>query len=511
MGKLRKLLICQIILFLLFIISLLGIVVIFLEREAIINEVKGFIMGEETLTADSMVYKAWSRSSNATYLEYYLFTIKNPDEFTSGGELEVEEIGPFVYREVDMKLNLSWNENQTLMTYYDNTTYVLELGMSYGDDVATNVTTVNLVMIGMEIMLNRLKSKFAESVITYLLNLYGKEKFLITKSVRDVLWGYHDPLLSKLKSSSIISKFINIPSDLVQLQSNGSNELLPTIIATGVGDLKSLNQYIMWKNHTSMDRWGSETARRLYGTDGHLFHPNISRTENITAFIDQIYRSGYFSYQKDIDVFGLNCYQYGIPYEEMANSTINPLNEGFYSYGPSGLFNFSVYAPFNLPIFISKPHFLDADPVVFHNIVGLVPNRSKHDSYVNVEPLTGFVLGAAKQLQFNIQLNCSDTQKEMKYLREVLFPIFWASETGDASQTDVAELKNTAFFALKVTRIATYSLMGLCGLFAILTLLCMLPLLYFIVRYYRDPNYIPRRSDFKEDWIYPPLLNSYRT
>ena len=498
------------VLFVLLILSLVGIVVVYLEREAIIDKVKGFIMGEETLTADSTVYKAWARSSNATFLEFYLFTVKNPDEFVAGGELEIEEIGPFVYREIDMKLNVSWNKDETLMTYYDNTTYVLELGLSYGDDITTNVTTVNLVMIGMEIMVNRVKSKFAESIITYFLNLYGKEKFLITRSVREILWGYHDPLLSKLKNS-ILNRFLNIPSDIVQLQANGSDELLPTIIATGVGNLTNLNQYKMWENQTSLDKWGSKAARRLYGTDGHLFHPNISRTENITAFIDQIYRSGYFSYQRDIDVFGLNCYQYGIPYEEMANSTVNPLNEGFYSFGPSGLFNFSVYAPFNLPIFISKPHFLDADPVVFRNIIGLVPNRSKHDSYVNVEPLTGFVLGAAKQLQFNIKLNRSETQKEMKYLREVLFPIFYASENGNASEADVAELKNTAFYALEVTKIVIYSLIGLFGLSAVLVLLCMLPLLFLLLNYYRNPNYIPGRSDFKEDWIYPPLLNSYKT
>ena len=510
MGKLRKLFICQIILFLLLVLSLVGVVAIYMQREAIVNKVKGFIIGDETLTADSMVYKAWSRSSNATFLEYYLFTVKNADEFANGGELEVEQIGPFVYREIDMKLNLSWNEDQTLMTYYDNTTYVLELGLSYGDDATTNVTTVNLVMIGVEMMIDRLNSKFAESVITYFLNMYEKEEFLITRSVKEVLWGYHDPLLVKLKNS-FFNKFLHISSDLVQLQANGSEELLPTVIATGVGNLTNLNQYKMWENQTSMDKWGSETARRLYGTDGHLFHPNISRSENITAFIDQIYRSGYFSYQKDVNVFGLNCYQYGIPYEEMANSTINPQNEGFYSYGPSGLFNFSVYAPFNLPIFVSKPHFLDADPVVSSNIIGLVPNRSKHDSYVNVEPLTGFVLGAAKKLQFNIQLNSSETQKEMKYLREVLFPIFWASETGIASETDVAELKNTAFYALKVTKIATFSLMGLFGLFAISTILCMLPLLIILVKHYRNPDYIPRRSDFKEDWTYPPLLNSYKT
>ena len=510
MGKVKGLFACQTLLIILLVLSLAGIIGMFVGRDAIRNKVKELIMQEETLTNGSMVYEAWSRSSNATSLEFYLFTIKNPDDFVNGGELEIEEIGPFVYREIDLKINVSWNEDQTLMTYYDNTTYILQLDKSYGNDVTTNVTTVNLVMVGMEMMLDNVRSKLAETILNYLLNLIGKEKFIITKSVREILWGYQDPLLYKLRNS-FLKNFVSIPTDLIQLQSNGSDQLLPTVIKTGVGNLNNLNQYEMWENQTSLDRWGSDTARRLYGTDGHLFHPNISREENITAFIDQIYRSGYFSYQKDVDVYGLNCYQYGIPYEEMANSTINPLNKGYYSNGPSGLFNFSIYAPFNLPIFVSKPHFLDADPIVSRNIIGLKPNRSKHDSYVNVEPLTGFVLGAAKQLQFNIQLNSSGSQKEMKNLRTVLFPIFWASERGDASKTDVAELKNSAFYALHLTEIAIYSVMGLFGVIALITLLCTVPILFFLWKYYHNPNYIPLRNDFKEDWIYPPLLNSFKT
>ncbi|KAI6653529.1 Lysosome membrane protein 2-like [Oopsacas minuta] len=510
MGKLKCLFICQSVLILILIISLICMVGIFIERDIIKNKVKELIMQKETLTNGTMVYEAWSRSANATFLEFYLFTIQNREEFINGAELEIKEIGPFIYREVDLKLNVSWSKDLSMMTYYDNTTYIFEPDKSYGSDVTTNVTTVNLVMVGMEMMLNKLKSKLAESIITSLLNLIGKEEILITKSVREILWGYQDSLLNKLKNS-FISNFVNIPTDIVQLQSNGTDQLLPTIISTGVGNLNNLNQYIMWENQTSLDKWGSRKARLLYGTDGHLFHPNISREENITAFIDQIYRSGYFSYERDIDVHGLNCYQYGIPYEEMANSTINPQNKGFYSFGPSGLFNFTVYAPFNLPIFISKPHFLDADAIVFRNIIGLKPNRTKHDSYVNVEPLTGFVLGAAKQLQFNIQLNRSDTQKQMKNLREVLFPIFWASETGDASKTDVAELKNTAFYALHMTDIVIYCSMGLCGLIVLVIILCTLPMLYLQWKYYHNPNYVPLRNDFKEDWIYPPLLNSFRT
>ena len=40
-------------------------------------------------------------------------------------------------------------------------------------------------------------------------------------------------------------------------------------------------------------------------------------------------------------------------------------------------------------MFASKPHFLDADPAFLSNVTGLSPDREKHDSYLDVEPVGG--------------------------------------------------------------------------------------------------------------------------
>ncbi len=62
---------------------------------------------------------------------------------------------------------------------------------------------------------------------------------------------------------------------------------------------------------------------------------------------------------------------------------------GFYPNGPSGVLNISCVVQANVPLFVSKPHFLDADPDYLKNISGLHPDRAEHDSYVGVEPITG--------------------------------------------------------------------------------------------------------------------------
>ena len=49
------------------------------------------------------------------------------------------------------------------------------------------------------------------------------------------------------------------------------------------------------------------------------------------------------------------------------------------------------------PVFASKPHFLDADPAFLHNVTGLSPDRAKHDSYLDVEPVGGGGAGLSRK------------------------------------------------------------------------------------------------------------------
>ena len=79
-------------------------------------------------------------------------------------------------------------------------------------------------------------------------------------------------------------------------------------------------------------------------------------------------------------------YNFCLPKEELLNTTADP---GFFANGPSGVLNITAVAPGHVPLFVSKPHFLDADPDYLANVSGLHPNRAEHDSYVGVEPITG--------------------------------------------------------------------------------------------------------------------------
>ena len=59
---------------------------------------------------------------------------------------------------------------------------------------------------------------------------------------------------------------------------------------TGVNDTRLVGQYVEWNNQTEIKGWGSWRARRISGTGGFLFHPGVTRHENLTVFVDELYR-----------------------------------------------------------------------------------------------------------------------------------------------------------------------------------------------------------------------------
>jgi hypothetical protein len=54
-----------------------------------------------------------------------------------------------------------------------------------------------------------------------------------------------------------------------------------------------VGQYLEWKNQTEIEGWGTPEARMINGTGGFLFHPGVTREENLTVFVDELYRFVY--------------------------------------------------------------------------------------------------------------------------------------------------------------------------------------------------------------------------
>lgn len=70
---------------------------------------------------------------------------------------------------------------------------------------------------------------------------------------------------------------------------------------------------------------------------------------------------------------------------------------------PSGVMNVSS-CWFDAPVFMSYPHFYNADPYYVDALVGMQPKQEDHELYVVLEPKTGLALEVAARFQVNLMV-----------------------------------------------------------------------------------------------------------
>ena len=230
-------------------------------------------------------------------------------------------------------------------------------------------------------------------------------------------------------------------------------------VFTGKGDPTLVARYTHWHEMMELPYWGSPAANAINGTEGYLFHPNVQKDEKLYAYIDNLFRSGYFTFNNTATVEDIDVLRFVIPGYELLNSTTNPNNVPFFMDGPGGMMNMSALNPLHPPIFMSKPHFLDAPQYIIDSVVGLQPVRTKHDSYLDLHALTGGVLRAHKRMQVNVLI---EPQKNLIYdtslLRETYFPVMFVDETATITPSLASEFRNRVMMPMNVATISILAL-----------------------------------------------------
>lgn len=151
--------------------------------------------------------------------------------------------------------------------------------------------------------------------------------------------------------------------------------------------------------HGYTQPFGSSYANRIKGSDANMIGRPVD-TDKVQVFISDIYRSAFLIYEGDVnDWYDVKLRRYGLQAKDLWNSTLNPENAEYYSFGPSGLENLT--KALNIPLFVSFPHFLEGDPALVSAVRGLKPNYDIHYSYLDIEPQSGLLARARKRLQLS--------------------------------------------------------------------------------------------------------------
>ena len=271
-----------------------------------------------------------------------------------------------------------------------------------------------------------------------------KVKIYVCHNATALAWGYTDTLIK------FLHKFHMYPLEHVSIQVNDSiYDQNISSINTGESNISMVGQYIQWNGLRKLTIWEKDTdANKIRGTEGFFFRPNLKEGDHLAAFVDDVMRSIDLVYEGRVEHLGLRAHRYGIDNSTFKSAFSEPRNAQFFNWCPDGMFYLGVTQVKETPVYGSKPHFLDGDPLLLESVKGLNPVREKHDTVIDVEPITGANVFFKRQLQINIQVNRStkhflanmhETQKIQGYNKSgVLYlPVLYINEVSEVLTLNV--------------------------------------------------------------------------
>eukprot|EP01116_Phalansterium_solitarium_P006833 TRINITY_DN19228_c0_g1_i1.p1 TRINITY_DN19228_c0_g1~~TRINITY_DN19228_c0_g1_i1.p1 ORF type:complete len:523 (+),score=192.33 TRINITY_DN19228_c0_g1_i1:150-1718(+) len=444
-------------------------------------------------STDSPGFAAFADNTQADsvpiWFSAYVWNLTNPREFELGLEKpKLNEVGPYVFRENVIKFNFSFPDNGNEMRYLTWKYFVYDPDQSIGDPYVDRVTTVNVPFQAVRAGLggDTWWGNLAFDVVASMTNA----TLLTEQTVRDLVFGYNDTLLefvSKLQPGTPIQAPLQV--NLTSKDNTAQTTKYDTFY-TGQSDLSQIMQYKEWQENTTLTVWGSDEANTVYGTDASQFAPGTSDADQLVAFVDTLFRKVDFTANYTIEVEGITLWRFGLLVADFANVTYIPSNAAYYAFGPIGVLNLTS-AQSGAPVFLSKPHFLDADQLYRDAVIGMEPSYDLHNTYIDVEPTIGTTMQATKRLQLNVRV----APQLLLYpnVTETLVPVVWFEEKATINSALAGTFKGSVYLLQTIVYYAKWvGIIGGAGLIALM-LIVMVALRVHNVRKDPDTHYLRQR------------------
>jgi len=405
-----------------------------------------YIYGSQfTLSPTSSSFPMWRDLPAPMLASMYLFKVLNPDQVLKGAKPELEEVGPYVFTEKHHKTKLVWNRNGTV-TYRQVRTWNFMSDLSKGS-LEDNVTILNSVAPTIGAIVASMSDMWRPMVNSYL----KEEHLFVTKTVREILFdGYNDPLFDNLANLVNMVPFVQnlIPDGSLMdkfafFYGRNGTDYVDGVwnIYTGSTNTSLIGQVHSW-NYSTRGYFPGECGQ-VRGGAGEFYPPGVEETY-LEMFSNDLGRTLRFYFNKEVSVKGINSYEFVADKSLFANGTENPLNACYQPHSsllPSGVYNSSL-ARFNAPVFVSQPHFYQADPYYLDLVgSGLSPNSSLHSTYMRVEPSAGVPIDVAARFQLNVLLDKVDGIAMLKNVSKTFFPVLWFENKAQVPDNLVFKMK----------------------------------------------------------------------
>ncbi|TMW45645.1 hypothetical protein DOY81_009278, partial [Sarcophaga bullata] len=349
---------------------------------------KAVIEKKLPLRPDSFYYTKWVQTPVPLYLHFFLFNWTNPQQVNdSSVKPNFEQCGPYVFREIKIKEDLKWEDNNNLVTYFSKRTWYFEQSKSIGslDDL---ITAPHLPTVGASKVFGK-RHRILSKIVNFGLNREGGTLYVTYNVLEWLFQGFYDDLMDFAERLHSPRFPIYYPHFGYYYKRNNSKEAEGTsTIYTGQHDLGKMGDLKYWNGSDHTEYWQGECSR-VNGTTGELWAPGKMWHEPVTLFLADAARFINIFPQTNETYRGVEVRRYTsteLTFDSgyMAEDTkcfCVPKREcpknGVVDYSPVTM---------GAPIYLSHPHFYMTDPLYRQNTTGLRPDPKQHGTFVLLEP-----------------------------------------------------------------------------------------------------------------------------
>jgi len=401
---------------------------------------------ELTISEGSAAYQAWKKPSIPTKIRFFLFSVNNSQEVVYGGKPHLQEIGPFVYREELERVDDQFRDDGTVSFKTRKVWYPVE---DESESLETLVTSLDVPQFAAA---ESVRGKWGEYGMS--LTLSWRDSLFLTRPAREWLFeGFSDSLMS---AGAMFAPKTDMPMDKFGwfYGRNGSTWSDGVIrMSTGVQDYSTLGDIVSWKG-TNRTRYPGECGQIKGSATGFL--PVDTDREYIDYFSPDICRSIRFDRTARWEHNGLPVTKFAVnATSTFGNATTNPENVCYNANLPAGVHNSTGCKDEGiLPVFVSLPHFLDADPSYLDQFQegSLSPDTEKHSAAMIMQDNTSIPIRIQMRLQIIMHIRRNvNMGKNFDKLRDTFLPLMWF----DADASTTPEIENQVWMLVHMVDIVS--------------------------------------------------------
>ncbi|XP_071786399.1 lysosome membrane protein 2-like [Asterias amurensis] len=407
--------------------------------------IESTVKSDTILVEGTIAYDTWKETPTPVYMQYYMWNLTNREEFLNGGIPVFKDVGPYTYREIRRKTNISFDDDEGTVKFKNYKAYIFDREKSVGPDTDT-FTTVDLLAFTFGNL-----GRYSD-LIRYLQKMmHGAtaSNIIVDVTVDGFLWGYPQPYLQFLKDFTGLP----LPTDYGVFYGDNDTTYEEWVVYTGQKDVSTVNQIKSWSNGSSLSYWSNEYANMINGTDGQAFQPFITKDDALYIYVPDICRAGVIEYTGPNELEGIPTGKFSAPAFQYASAEEYPDNIGFCTPDESGCTPTGLLNATNCkgaPIFYSSPHFLYGSQKLQSSVKGMNPIQEQHKVDFDVEMLTGVSMQVSNRLQVNLKVEPHRQLRESLNIRTTYFPYFWLNESSVLDEPTADLFKDDVQFYLLI-------------------------------------------------------------